>query len=169
MLETVQLDTKLHNRDTFDCGVPALNDFLAKRASQSAKRSITKTWVLVDSQNPSDIIGFYTLEYGTVVSPSGSKLTTYPHPLAVLKLVRMAVSIRHQKKGFGEQMLIEVIKKTARTAYPDSIAPVIGLFVDPKEGAETFYENYGFTSVDTGDGQHLWLPINSCIEIDQES
>jgi GNAT superfamily N-acetyltransferase len=170
MLGTQKLDPQIHNRKAFDCGVPALNTFLQTQANNAAKRSLSKTFVLIDSDHPEEIIGYYTLSFAEIIAPTESKLSSYPHPLPALKLSRMAVSQKFRGNRFGEQLLIEIIAKTARTAEAESLAPVIGLFVDPKVGAASFYKKYGFlpASADDESREMLWLPISSCVQVASE-
>lgn len=169
MLETVQLDKKQHDRNDFDCGVEALNTFLAKQASSSDQRSLTKTFVLVDSEQPKKIIGFYTLAYAAVSVPAGfPRLSGYPYPAPAIKLARMAVDINFRGHRFGEQLLLECINKTALCAQPENPASVIGLFVDAKEGAVDFYKQYGFLEIEGESKNSLYFPIKSCIELAQE-
>ncbi len=57
-METVQLDKKRHNRKDFDCEVDALNEYLHSMASQHSVKDNTRTYVLENSENPSDIVAF---------------------------------------------------------------------------------------------------------------
>ena len=50
-----------HDRTQFDCGVPVLNDYLAKYAKQDVKRKASAVFVLVERAKPKRVIGFYTL------------------------------------------------------------------------------------------------------------
>ena len=116
------------------------------------------------------IIGYHTLVYGeTLHIAEKSKLyPSFPERLPVLTLARMAVDKRHQGKRLGEQLLLDSIRRTA-IAY-DVAAPVIGLFVDAKDdNVRDFYEKYGFEVVnESANGLYLWLPINSCLSIEEE-
>lgn len=161
------LDKNIHNRNGFDCGEKALNKFLREQASSGSKRYLSRTKVLIDSQNPSEIVGFHTLSYSESSAPVQSNLYKhYPHSLPILQLNRMAVDIKYQGQRIGEQLLLDVINQTARVELEGlAPAPVIGLLVDAKEGKEGFYTKYGFTLVDAKDPLRLWLPINTCIEI----
>jgi hypothetical protein len=40
-----------HRRDEFDCGEPALNDFLRRYARQQQKRDFSRTYVVLDAKN----------------------------------------------------------------------------------------------------------------------
>lgn len=66
MLEEQILDTKLHDRKAFRCGEPQLDHFLNNLAGQLAKKNITNTYVLVEPNNPTEIVGFYSLSAAQV-------------------------------------------------------------------------------------------------------
>ena len=61
MMQTVLLDKAKHDRNRFNCGVDALNNYLKAMASQQAKKDNTRTFVLEDESDSSLVIGFYTL------------------------------------------------------------------------------------------------------------
>jgi ribosomal protein S18 acetylase RimI-like enzyme len=164
MLEIVRLNPDIHDRNGFDCGDPVLNTYLQKQAGSSAKRSLTKTYVLVDSDNPPVIIAFYTLAFAECSSPDSGRLKTYSLPVPALKLCRMAVDSYFQKQGLGEQVLIDVIKRAAAVAAND-VAPIIGLFVDAKGTAVDFYLKYGFIPVRKEEKSLLYLPVQHCLEV----
>ena len=52
VLEEQRLDNDIHDCAGFDCGVPALNDYLRKFASQHRRRGVSQTYVLVDDSTP---------------------------------------------------------------------------------------------------------------------
>lgn len=165
MLEIVRLDSKLHDRKGFDCGVPVLNEFIKKQAGSSAKRSLTNTYFLVDTDNPTEIVGFITLTFGECIAPDTGQLKNYSYPVPAVKLCRMAIAKSFQGQRLGEQLLVDVILRTAGTAGVDAIAPVVGLFVDAKKEAVDFYLQYGFIPVRSGDESLLYLPIQNCIDM----
>lgn len=166
-MKTVVLDKNTHNREAFDCGTQRLNLFLRDQACSAASRNLSRTRVLIDDQNPSEIIGFHTVTYNEVSPPVDSKLyKKYPHKIPALLLSRLAVDVKHQGKGHGEHLLLEVICMTARAEIEGlAPAPVIGLVVDAKNGKNGFYEKYGFQIMDPDAPDRLWLPIGTCIEI----
>lgn len=167
MLRIQILDTNIHDRKGFDCGVVELNDYLNKTASSSALRSLSKTYVLIETDRPAEIIGYYTFSFAAVTAPPNSKLKNYPHVVPAIKLGRLAVARLHQGKSFGEQLLLHTIEKTASLDRDGSLPPVIGLFVDAKNGAEKFYLKYGFIPAETDGAQKLWLPMHTCVQVSQ--
>jgi hypothetical protein len=55
-----------HDRSGFDCGVPALNEFLHKFAQQQSKKGVCTVYLLVDRSDPTRILGFYSLSAAQV-------------------------------------------------------------------------------------------------------
>ncbi|MCG6202636.1 GNAT family N-acetyltransferase [Psychromonas antarctica] len=144
MMNTVQLEKVKHDRNRFDCGINALNNYLKIMASQQAKKDNTRTFVLEDEHCPEHIIGYYTLTM-TPIDAEGlpAKLQKKHHNVTSGGLIaRLAVDQRYKGKGFGEWLLIDALKKLL--AASETVAfPVV--IVDAKDGAGNFYEKYGFT------------------------
>ncbi len=160
MPEIVPLD-RSHDRTGFDCGVPELKAFLRATARQHAEKGISRTFVLT-SGTPA-ILGFLTLTLCELHSEHlpPSRARKYPlHGLPAVRLARLAVSRKEQKKGYGELLLAEAVHRTALIAEQ---AGVIGLFVDAKdEAAKRFYERFGFLTIPEHPLQ-LFLPIETVL------
>lgn len=143
MMNTVLLDKDKHDRNRFNCGIEALNNYLKMMASQQAKKDNTRTFVLEDDNDNAQIIGFYTLTMTPIdLKALPDKLQKkYQSSTSGGLIARLAVDERYKGKGFGEWLLIDALKKLL--AASDSVAfPVV--IVDAKEGAKHFYERYGF-------------------------
>ncbi len=52
LIEQQRLDTGIHDCAGIDCGVPAVNDYPRKFASQHRRRGVSQTFVLVDDSAP---------------------------------------------------------------------------------------------------------------------
>lgn len=52
---------KIHDRQAFNCGNDDLNLFLRQYANQQGKKRLSKTHVLIDTDNPNQILGFFYL------------------------------------------------------------------------------------------------------------
>ena len=157
------LDTSC-NRNDFDCGSEALNRYFQQTARQHNKKGISRTFVLVDSEQPQTIIGFFTL---AICEIRASKLPNkwqkkYPSAIAGVKLARLAVAKNYQRQGIGEILMIEAMKRAVIIA---DNAGVIGLFVDAKdEAARGYYIRYGF--IDLSDSPlKMFLPLATIREI----
>lgn len=142
-MNTVLLDKAKHDKNRFNCGVAALNNYLKVMASQQAKKDNTRTFVLEDDNDSSDIIGFYTLTMTPIdLKALSDKLQKKHHSSTSGGLIaRLVVDERYKGKGFGEWLLVDALRKLL--AASESVAfPVV--IVDAKDGAKHFYERYGF-------------------------
>lgn len=164
MLEVQQLNGKKHDRKRFDCGVESLNDYLVTQAASAGKKGISSTNVLVDTDNPERIIGYYTLCYCTVKAPpSEVRLKKYPHPVAALRLARLAVDKDYHGNRFGEQIIAYIFQQIAKSEI-NALAPILGLFVDAKEDAVGFYLKLGFLEVGKNGSYHeMYTPIGTIV------
>ena len=153
-----------HNRNNFDCGSEALNQYLQRTARQHNQKGISRTLVLVDTERPQIVIGFFTLalcEISTRILPS-KWAKKYPTIVAGVKLARLAVDKSYQRQGIGKILMIEAMKKALIIA---DNAGVIGLFVDAKdEVAKSYYNRYGFVEL-KDHPLKMFLPLATVREI----
>ncbi|WP_279143375.1 GNAT family N-acetyltransferase [Photobacterium phosphoreum] len=157
MMNTVQSEKAKHDRNRFDCGITALNNYLKVMASQQAKKDNTRTFVLEDKQYPEHIIGYYTLTMTPIdIQDLPPKLQKKHHSVTSGGLIaRLAVDHRYKGQGFGEWLLIDALRKLLMASETVAFPVVI---VDAKDGAEDFYEKYGFTAFKDADNK-LFITI----------
>jgi predicted N-acetyltransferase YhbS len=140
--------------DGFDCGQAALNEFLRRYALINQKANSAQTYVCcMDGA----VVGFYSLAVGSVDPLQASARVVKGmarHPVPVMILARLAVDIRHQRKGLGQGLLKDALLRTARAA---DIAGIRCLLVHAKDdAARQWYEGWEFESSQT-DPYHLFL------------
>ncbi len=58
---------KSHERDSFDCGNVALNDFLRRHARKSHAQGSAKTFLAIDDADGKIILGYYSVSPASVV------------------------------------------------------------------------------------------------------
>lgn len=159
MLEEAALDPVVHDRAGFDCGVPALNGYLQRFADQHRRRGITSAFVLVDSEEPAKILGYYTLSAAEVdVADLGDadrkRLPRYPVPC--FRMGRMATAIDRRGQGIGRLLMGCAVDRCLKVR--EQVA-AYALIVDAKDAqARSFYEHYGFTAF-AGQPLTLYLPL----------
>lgn len=136
--------TNKHNRKDFDCGVEVLNDYLVRFASQDVKRKVAAVFVFTASEDPSRVVGYYTL-CATSVELSGlpeetvKRLPRYPQVPGIL-IGRLARDVGHP--GLGRLLLADALSRCARSAKEIAAAVVV---VDAKDkSAADFYSRFGF-------------------------
>ena len=150
--------SKNHDRKAFDCGNQVLNDFLQKHARQHADRDISRTFVCIDHETPSKVLGYYTLAACEILISDipDTRLKRYPHPMPAAKLARLAVSTGNQRMGIGEKLLLNGMERVLRISENVGL---VGMFVDAKNTeASNYYQQYGFISTESNQ-LLLYLPI----------
>lgn len=145
----------------FDCGNENLNSFLKNYASQNEKKNISSTYLFVRSNdnNESLVIGYYAISTGELGLNSLSlkekkKLPRYPVP--IIRIVRLAIDLKFQKRGLGKQLLFAALLKTYELSREVGIYAVIVDAID--EEARSFYLKYNFKQFEDND-MSLYLPI----------
>jgi predicted N-acetyltransferase YhbS len=143
----IELLSRGHNREVFSCGVQALDDYLKRTARQHNDKGISRTFVLVDSDEPAKILGFFTLASCEVVTAElpSEYAKKYPRQAPAAKLARLAVARDCQRQRLGGIMMVDAMRRTLAVA--ENIG-IIGFFVDAKDqGARAYYEPYGFIAL----------------------
>jgi len=141
---TAPLDKKKHERNHFDCGVEALNNYLCMMAGQQSNKDNIRTFVLEDENHSERIIAYYTLTMTSInLDALPEKLQKkHKNVQAGGLIARLAVDKQYAGQGYGEWLLIDALKKLL--AASKSVAfPLI--IVDAKDGIVGFYEKFGFT------------------------
>jgi GNAT superfamily N-acetyltransferase len=131
-----------HDREDFDCGEPALNDFLRRYARQQATKDFNRTYVAVEDDAPR-ILGFYSLSAGAIEFhnlPAEFRLPRYPIPVA--RVGRLAVDRRERGRGLGGLLLRHALRLSVTLAEQIGLHAVV---VDAKHAeAAAFYAHFGF-------------------------
>jgi predicted GNAT family N-acyltransferase len=154
-----ELDSKRHDRANFDCGVEPLNRYLRSLAAQHRTKGIATTFVLVDTEHPATIFGYYTLSaaslaFEQLTDTDRKGLPAYPIP--AVRIGRLATSNSHRGQRLGELLLANAIKRTLAARHTLGVFAVL---VEAKDSAaEAFYRKYGFRLCNT-ETRQLYLPL----------
>ena len=133
-----------HDRSSFSCGVPELDNYLRQQASQDARRKVAAPFVMVDQAH--DIVGYYTLSaYGIRAAELpvelARKLPKYPLMPATL-LGRLAVSQRHRGQKLGKLLLMDALYRSWRNTAEIASVGVVAEAID--NAARDFYLHHEF-------------------------
>jgi GNAT superfamily N-acetyltransferase len=138
----------------FDCGQPALNQFMQRFALISQKSGSSQTYVCCKG---GIVAGFYSLAVGSVepASAPGRIIKGLArHPVPVMILARLAVHRGHQGSGLGAALLKDALLRTVQAA---AIAGIRAMLVHAKDdAARDWYLKWGFEPSPT-DPYHLFL------------
>jgi ribosomal protein S18 acetylase RimI-like enzyme len=135
---------KHHDRTSFSCGQPDLDEWFRLRSSQDEKRNIARVFVAVAPEL--GVVGFYSLSSFTLSLENlpediAHKLPRYDAIPAAL-IGRLARDERVRGQSVGELLLTDAIRRILGAGR--SIA-VFAIVVDAKdERAAAFYEAFGF-------------------------
>lgn len=141
-LSAPQALAAVHFSGDFECGEPALDEWLKRRAMSNQLTGASRTFVVVDES--SRVLGYYALAAGAVshqLATSGVR-RNMPDPVPVLVLGRLAVDRRAQGIKLGAAMLQDAVNRAIGVSHD---AGVRALLVHAlHEDARRFYEHYGF-------------------------
>lgn len=138
------------DRSQFQSGQPDLDRFFHQYAGQNRfKLHVGVTYVAVEG---SRIAGYLTvapchIEIEDLPVSLRKKLPAYPLP--VLRLARLAVDRSARGQGLGKKLLRHALRLAMQMAQDFGC---LGVLVDAKPGAETFYSAYGFIPLEPLEG-----------------
>lgn len=141
LLSAPQLLAQQHQVASFDSGVPALDDWLKRRAAKNQAHGASRTYVVCENET---VIAFYCLAAGAIghgEAPAALKRNR-PDPVPVLVLGRLAIHQEHHQKGIGTALLNDAIRRAVQAG---DIVGVTALLVHAtSEQARRFYLSRGF-------------------------
>ena len=144
-----------HRLEAFDCGKPALNDWLVRHARQAQSSGSAKTFVVADN---SQVLGYFSLTVGqidTLDAPDRFRKGMGQYPLPVVILARLAVSRSHHGRGIGFGLLQDAIRRTLLIAEQAGIRAMLTHPIDDE--AAKFYTRFGFIQSPLREQQLLLL------------
>lgn len=136
--------SKKHDREAFDCGEPALNEFLQRYARKSHDLGGAKTFLAMDDADNKTILGFYSLSPASVEyarTPEIARRGLARHDVPGFRLARLAVHRNLQGQGMGGQLLLAAGRRCLLAAT--EVGGVV-LVIDAKnERVAGWYAGYG--------------------------
>lgn len=160
---------RTHDRKAFDCGEPALNEYLQKYARQNHESGGAKTFVAVEAAAPTWVLGYYTLSPASVDytrTPAVVRRGLGRYKVPVFRLGRLAVASSVQGRGLGAGLLLAAGRRCLAVAAE---VGGVALLIDAKsERAAQWYE--GFGAVRLADAPlTLVLPLKTIAEALEQS
>ena len=149
---------KSHDRASFDCGKPPLNDWLRQLAGQYQRRDLARVYVAVRENDPR-VLGYYAIanhrvRYDALPEQQAKGLPAIDVPVVLLG--RLAVDKTAQGQGLGEHPLMDALCRAAHISEHIGIRAVEVDAID--EAARQFCLKFGFVPL-VDDRQHLFLPM----------
>lgn len=153
--------TRHHDRSSFNCGVPALNEYLRRYSRQNHESGGAKTFVAVAPEAPAAVLGYYSISPGAVAftkmpATVTKKLGRYEVP--VFRLGRLAVALSLQGRRLGGDLLLAAGERALRVAQE---VGGVALAIDAKDQrAAAWYQRFGALRL-LDDPLKLVLPLET--------
>lgn len=136
--------SKRHDREAFDCGEAALNEFLRRHARKSHDLGGAKTFLAVDNADNETILGFYSVSPASIAyarTPEAVRRGLARHDVPAFRLARLAVDRTAQRQGLGGRLLLAAGK---RCLLASTEVGGVALLIDAKnERVARLYAHYG--------------------------
>ena len=158
-LQFAPLDTRLHERAGFRCGVPALDTYLQQQAGQHQRDGIATTHVLTNDSDPAHILGYCSLaaaqlQLHDLQAADRRRLPAYPVP--AVRMARLAVAAEARRKGYGRLLLGHAMNGSMALRGHLGVRVLVVDALGDKAAA--FYRAYGFRET-TDNARTLYLPL----------
>ena len=141
-LSSVETLRAEHDVASFDCGKPALNDWLARFARPNQAAGAARTYVVHRGHR---VVGYYALVAGSVdreSTPSRVSRGLARHPIPVVIIARLAVDGIERGSGLGKALLKDALLRIVGAADVIGVRAVLVHAKDEK--ARRFYQRFDF-------------------------
>lgn len=144
-----------HRLEAFDCGKPALTEWLLRHARQAQGSGSARSFVSCEGER---VAGYYSLTVGqidTLEAPERVRLGMGQYPIPLIILARLAVDLDYQKRGLGFSLLQDAIRRALGVAEHAGIRALLTHPLDAE--ADAFYRRFGFEPTPGHDRQLILL------------
>ncbi len=151
--------TAEHDLSTFDCGEPALNDWLRHRALKNESR-FSRTYVVCEGNR---VVAYFCISAGAVerAAAPGKVRRNAPDTIPVSVIGRLAANLGHAGKGLGADILSDALRRIAMASQSIGIGAVLVHAKD--DAAKRFYVKCAEFIEYPEDSRALFLPIETVI------
>jgi GNAT superfamily N-acetyltransferase len=146
-----------HDVSKFDCGKPALNDWLRQWATKNEGKTARCFVTCIGRQ----VVGYYCISAGAVERahlPKKLKPHGTPNSVPVIIIGRLAIDQAVQGMGIGKALLKDALLRILNASMEVGARGVLVHAVD--NDVVPFYANFGFMPFPT-DSKTLFLPIET--------
>jgi GNAT superfamily N-acetyltransferase len=135
---------KRHDREAFDCGETALNEFARRYARRNHEMGGAKTFLAIDDADNKTILGYYSLSPASIAYASTPALVRRGlarHDVPAFRLARLAVDLKAQGQRLGGQLLLAAGK---RCLLASAEVGGVAILIDAKNArVAAWYSRYG--------------------------
>lgn len=151
--------TAEHDLSNFDCGEPALNDWLKQRALKNESR-FSRTYVVCEGAS---VVAYFCISAGAVdrEAAPGKLRRNAPDAIPVSMIGRLAVSRAYAGRGLGADILSDALRRIAIASQSIGIGAVLVQAKDQR--AKQFYLACAEFIEYPAESRTLFLPIETII------
>src|SRR3954451_10872237 len=151
--------TAEHDLAAFDCGEPALNEWLRHRALKNESR-FSRTYVVCEGNR---VVAYFSISAGAVerAAAPGKLRRNAPDTVPVAVIGRLAVSRNHAGKGVRADLLSDALRRIALASQSVGMGAVLVHAKD--DAASRFYMNCAEFIEYPEDSRTLFLPIDTVV------
>ncbi len=153
----IRILKKSDDRSSFSCGEIELDYYFQKFAGQNQfKHFVGTTYIATDDK---EIFGFVTVSSGSLSRdnlPQNLQKKFPNYPLPILHITRIGVDVKYQNRGIGKELMFSAFKLALEQKER---VGCIGVVVDAKVDAVTFYQKLGFVELDAVRGLSKTHPL----------
>jgi hypothetical protein len=148
-----------HDLADFDCGEPALDDWLKHRALKNESR-FSRTYVVCEGNR---VVAYFCISAGAVERQAapGKLRRNAPDTIPISVIGRLAVSRSHAGRGLGADILADALRRIAVASQTIGIGAVLVQAKD--EAAKRFYMACAEFTEWPADSRMLFLPIETVV------
>ena len=148
-----------HDLSRFDCGDPALNDWLRQRALKNESRFSRSYVVCADAR----VVAYVCISAGSVdrASAPGRVRRNAPDTIPVSVIGRLAVDREYARHGLGADLLADALRRIALASQSIGIGAV--LVHAKNEAARRFYLKCAEFIEHPAESRILYLPIETVV------
>jgi GNAT superfamily N-acetyltransferase len=133
--------TPAHDLASFDCGTPALDAWLQRRALANEVAGASRTFVI---EAGGRVVGYYSLAATSILhgAATGKARRNMPDPIPAVLVARLALDKSMQGHGHGIGLLRDAVLRVAGAAQTIGVRVVLVHAIS--NAAKAFYERCGF-------------------------
>lgn len=148
-----------HDLGGFDCGEPALNDWLTQRARRNESR-FSRTYVVCDGDR---VVAYFCISAGAVERGAvpGRLRRNAPDSVPVSVIGRLAVDKDYAGRGLGADILADALRRIAVASQSIGIGAVMVQAKDAR--AKRFYLACAEFQEFPEESRTLFLPIETVV------
>ena len=131
-----------HTVDGFDCGIVALNDYLASQAFADQRAGKSRTYVAARSGR---VVAYFSLAAASITPDAATERAAEgqgAQGIPAILLARFAVDRSEQGRGVGRATLVDALARCAQAA--DVVGVRVVLVHAKEDDSRTFYLKHDF-------------------------